>query len=73
MNICLEEIGLIGDIHAEADYLEIALRFFQMAQVEKILCVGDIVDGWGNVDRCCKLLEQAEVVTVHYGCNNHDR
>lgn len=32
MNICFEEIGLIGDIHAEADYLEIALHFFQMAQ-----------------------------------------
>ncbi|NMF58754.1 hypothetical protein [Pseudanabaena yagii] len=44
MNMCFEEIGLIGDVHAEADYLEIALHFFQMAQVEKILCVGDIVD-----------------------------
>ncbi|GBO55376.1 hypothetical protein APA_3426 [Pseudanabaena sp. lw0831] len=35
-----------------------------------ILCVGDIVDGWGNVDRCCQLLDQAEVVTVR---GNHDR
>lgn len=70
MNMCFEEIGLIGDVHAEADYLEIALHFFQMAQVEKILCVGDIVDGLGNVDHCCKLLEQAEVVTVR---GNHDR
>lgn len=68
--MCFEEIGLIGDVHAEADYLEIALHFFQMAQVEKILCVGDIVDGLGNVDHCCKLLEQAEVVTVR---GNHDR
>ncbi len=68
--MCFEKIGLIGDVHAEVDYLEIALHFFQMAQVEKILCVGDIVDGWGNADRCCKLLEQAEVVTVR---GNHDR
>ena len=70
MNMCFAEIGIIGDVHAEADYLEIALHFFQMAQVEAILCVGDIVDGRGNVDRCCQLLDQAEVVTVR---GNHDR
>jgi putative phosphoesterase len=70
MNMGFAEIGIIGDVHAEADYLEIALHFFQMAQVEKILCVGDIVDGRGNVDCCCNLLDQAEVVTVR---GNHDR
>lgn len=66
----LSFIGLIGDVHAEADLLKHALKFLRDRQVQKTLCVGDIVDGFGNVDRCCELLEQYEVETVR---GNHDR
>lgn len=65
-----ERVGIIGDIHAEADRLEIALHFLQNEQVECILCVGDIVDGQGSVDKCCELLQESNVVIVR---GNHDR
>jgi putative phosphoesterase len=66
----LKRIGIIGDVHAEAARLEAALLFLTTAQVERILCVGDIVDGPGSVDRCCELLQQTEVAVVR---GNHDR
>ena len=66
----LKRIGIIGDVHAEAARLEAALDFLHTAQVERILCVGDIVDGPGSVDRCCELLQQAQVAVVR---GNHDR
>jgi putative phosphoesterase len=66
----LSNIGLIGDVHAEAERLEAALEFMQQAGVQRILCVGDIADGSGDVNRCCQLLEQAGVAVVR---GNHDR
>jgi putative phosphoesterase len=66
----LKRVGIIGDVHAEATRLEAALHFLHTAQVERILCVGDIVDGPGSVDRCCELLQQAQVEVVR---GNHDR
>ena len=66
----LERIGIVGDIHAETIRLEIALHFLHKKQVDCILCVGDVVDGLGNVDACCELLRQNEVLIVR---GNHDR
>jgi len=65
-----ERVGIIGDVHAEADRLEIALHFLQKERVECILCVGDIVDGQGSVDKCCELLRESNAITVR---GNHDR
>jgi putative phosphoesterase len=66
----LERIGIVGDIHAETIRLEIALHFLHKKQVDCILCVGDVVDGLGNVDACCELLRENEVLIVR---GNHDR
>ena len=63
-------LGLIGDIHAEPDSLEIALRCLEAAEVEHILCTGDVPDGAGDVDRCVELLEEHGVTTVR---GNHER
>src|SRR6185369_11460804 len=38
--------------------------------VDAILCVGDIADGSGDVNRTCALLEEHRVITV---AGNHDR
>ena len=65
-----ERVGIIGDIHAEAVRLEAALHFLPKKNVECVLCVGDIVDGQGNVDKCCELLKQNNVIIVR---GNHDR
>lgn len=66
----LSRIGIIGDIHAQATRLKNALDFLQSAQVERILCVGDIADGFGDGNRCCELLQAFDVATV---AGNHDR
>lgn len=66
----LERVGIIGDIHAENIRLEIALDFLHKAQLDRIVCVGDVVDGRGDVDTCCKLLQENHVSTVR---GNHDR
>ena len=66
----LSKIGIIGDIHAESNSLLVVLEFLQNLQLQAILCVGDIVDGRENVDMCCQLLQQYEVITV---CGNHDK
>lgn len=62
--------GLIGDIHAEDLLLEAAIGFLQRESVDKILSVGDIVDGVGDEDRTIELLREFKVEAVR---GNHDR
>ncbi|MEM9540808.1 MAG: metallophosphoesterase family protein [Cyanobacteria bacterium P01_E01_bin.42] len=66
----LQRVGILGDIHGEAKLLAIALKYLQSQKLDRLLCVGDIVDGRGNSDRCCQLLQQYRVSTVR---GNHDR
>jgi predicted phosphodiesterase len=63
-------LGLIGDVHAEHEALELVLDDFARRGIRIVLCVGDIADGPGDVNRCCALLEERGVVTV---VGNHDR
>ncbi len=63
-------IGLIGDVHHEDLALAWALGELQERQVDLVVCVGDISDGYGDLDACCELLESHGVVTVR---GNHDR
>lgn len=62
--------GLIGDVHSNDENLDRALRFLQEQNVDAILCVGDIVDGDGDPDRCIELLVASDVRVVR---GNHDR
>lgn len=66
----LRTIGVIGDIHCEDKYLEVALKFLVTAHLDKLMCVGDIVDGPGDINLCCQLLQEYNVLTVR---GNHDR
>lgn len=63
-------VGLIGDVHAEDRLLELALTRLRDSGVERILCVGDLTDGPGSIDRVCELLAEHHVITVS---GNHDR
>src|SRR6187549_567796 len=63
-------IGLIGDVHQEDLALAWALGWLQDEGVDLVVCVGDIADGFGDLDVCCELLESHGVVTVK---GNHDR
>jgi len=62
-------IGFVGDVHAEDAALEAVLDFFRQSGIRTVLCTGDVMDGWGNAERCCALLRQSEIATV---LGNHD-
>jgi predicted phosphodiesterase len=70
VNAAISRIGLLGDIHAEDASLALALRVLADVGAERIVSVGDIVDGRGSVDRCCALLAEAGAVVVR---GNHER
>jgi putative phosphoesterase len=63
-------LGLIGDVHQEDELLARALEFLSGQEVDRLLCTGDVVDGPGEANSCCRLLEEADVLTVR---GNHDR
>ena len=63
-------IGLIGDVHGEDLLLRRALDTISSKGITEIYCVGDIVDGVGDVEACCTLLKEADVICV---AGNHDR
>lgn len=66
----MKRIGIIGDVHAEHLRLSAALAFLREAEVDWILCTGDLPDGRGDLDICCQLLQQQGVMTV---AGNHER
>lgn len=66
----LRRIAAIGDIHAEDRTLERVLDHLTGLSLDRILAVGDIVDGPGDSARCCRLLAAARVEAVR---GNHDR
>ena len=64
------KLGLVGDIHAEDERLAAALEIFRRERADQVLFVGDVVDGEGDVDRCCALLAASNALGVR---GNHDR
>ena len=66
----LTRFGLIGDVHAEDERLALAVRLAHDEGAEAILCVGDVVDGFGDLDRTTEILERER---VHVVSGNHDR
>ena len=69
-SVALTVVGVIGDVHAEDEHLAQALAFLSARNTKTIWCVGDYADGQGDLERCCQLLQEAEVRCV---AGNHDR
>lgn len=63
-------LGIIGDVHAEHEHLQEALRLFDHHGVDELLCTGDLADGPGCIERCIELLAEHNVLTVR---GNHER
>lgn len=70
MSAPIRRFGAIGDIHCEDRSLEVTIEFLRERGIDRILSVGDILDGDGDPDRCCALLAEHDVVTVR---GNHER
>lgn len=69
MSSCAK-FGLIGDVHQEDQRLTQLLSYFARKRVDAILCVGDVADGQGDLNRCVEALKTAAVQCV---IGNHDR
>ena len=60
----MERIGIIGDVHAEHQRLETALHLLEKKIVDLLLCTGDLADGRGDLDACCRMLTDAGALVV---------
>ncbi|MCE7948131.1 MAG: metallophosphoesterase [Chloroflexi bacterium CFX4] len=63
------KIGLLADIHADLEALELALMFFEQHQVDHILCAGDLVDKGRDGDAVVARIQQMNIPCV---AGNHD-
>lgn len=70
----LQRIGLVSDVHTQAENLALALEFLRESGVERVLCTGDIPNGphqkSSTTNQCIKLLRENQVLTIR---GNHDR
>ncbi len=66
----IRRFAAIGDVHGEDAFLAAALDHLASERLDAILCVGDIVDGRGDVERCCELLRARNALVVR---GNHER
>ena len=63
-------VGVIGDVHCEAETLRRVLDALDGMNVDAVLCVGDLVDGPGDADAALELLQSRGVQCV---AGNHER
>ena len=66
----LRRFGILGDIHTEHEMLALALECMSRQTLDAVLSVGDIVDGPGDVNACCRLLAEARAIVVR---GDHER
>lgn len=62
-------IGLISDIHANLPALNLALNHLERAQVDRVVCLGDVVEKGPDGDAVVEVLQRRLITTVQ---GNHD-
>jgi predicted phosphodiesterase len=62
--------GVISDIHANVEALEAVLRRLELARVDRVICLGDIVGYHASPNECVRLVRDH---CVHVIAGNHDR
>lgn len=65
----MTSIGIISDIHADIDGLELALDFLKRHTVDEIWCAGDLVDRGVDGNAVVKRIRHEQIPTVQ---GNHD-
>lgn len=65
----MTRIGIISDIHADLNGLNLAQAFLEEQAVDEIWCAGDLVDRGENGDEVVKRVRYAQIITVQ---GNHD-
>lgn len=62
-------VGLISDIHAHIHHLDRALAILESAGVDRVVCLGDVVEKGPQPDRVIERLDALYIPTVK---GNHD-
>lgn len=62
-------IGIISDIHGNFEALRAALNKLDSYHITDIICLGDIVGYYSQVNECCDLLRQRNIPCL---LGNHD-
>jgi predicted phosphodiesterase len=61
---------MVSDIHADIEALNAILPVIDAQNVDKIICLGDMVGYYTNPNECLEIIEQREMVCI---AGNHDR
>ena len=61
--------GIISDIHANLEALEVALEWLREEGVDEVICLGDVVGYGADPNECCRLTRETASVTL---LGNHD-
>lgn len=63
------KIGLISDIHGNFEALTAVLNSLDKLEVDQIICLGDVVGYYPQINECCDTLRERKIPTV---MGNHD-
>ena len=63
-------MGVVGDVHCEAETLGRVLDALERMNADPVFCVGDLVDGPGDADVTLAIVEKRG---VHCVAGNHER
>lgn len=63
------KLAIIGDIHGNLEALSMALKSIENQDVDKIVCMGDLIDGGDHPDECIDLVRRHCDLCVR---GNHD-
>jgi diadenosine tetraphosphatase ApaH/serine/threonine PP2A family protein phosphatase len=62
-------IGIFSDVHANLEALQAVLNAYQKAQIDRYICLGDIVGYGANPNECCQIVRDLTDLVV---LGNHD-
>ena len=61
--------AILSDIHSNLEALTAVLNSFAAQQIDRYLCLGDLVGYGANPEACLDLLRRCDATSV---CGNHD-
>jgi len=64
------KVAFISDIHGNYSALEAVFKEIKKLQIEKIYCLGDIVNYYCEPDKCIDLLRKNDVISIK---GNHEK
>jgi predicted phosphodiesterase len=62
-------LGIFSDVHANLEALQAVLREYEKTQIDRYICLGDIVGYGANPNECCQIVRNLTDLVV---LGNHD-